>query len=115
MDYSISFFVGLIVAFILGMFVMAKIIYYRIRNTLKEAGIDIEEEEKVLVITVKKYFVENINEVLYLYEHESEIFIGQGLTLHELAQLAKENSKVAEVSYNKEVVWFDDGEVKTTI
>ena len=114
MDY-ISSFLALIVAFILGMFLMAKIIYYRIRNKLKEAGIDIEEEEKVLVITVKKYFVEDINEVLYLYEHESEIFIGQGLTLHELAQLAKENSKVAEVSYNKEVVWFDDGEVKTTI
>jgi hypothetical protein len=114
MDY-ISSFLALIVAFILGMFLMAKIIYYRIRNKLKEAGMDIEAEENAGVIAVKKYFVENINEVLYLYEHETNSFIAQGKTLDELAQLAKENSKVAVVSYNKEVVWFDDGKVKTSI
>lgn len=114
MDY-ISSFLALIVAFILGMFVMSKIIYYRIRTTLEEAGINIEAEEKVAVNTVKKYFVENINELLYLYEHTTNSFIAQGKTLAELAQLAKENSKVAAVSYNKEVFWFVDGEVKTTI
>jgi hypothetical protein len=97
------------------MFIMAKIIYYHLRIKLKEAGIDIEAEENAGVIAVKKYFVENSNEVLYLYEHETNSFIAQGKTLDELAQLAKENSKVAVVSYNKEVVWFDDGKVKTSI
>jgi hypothetical protein len=42
-------------------------------------------------------------------------FICQGKTLDELATLAKDKSKIAGVSYNEEVLWFVDGEVKKTI
>jgi hypothetical protein len=117
MDYSLSSLLDLIGAFALGMWVMEKIIFYRIRKTLEEAGLDLEEEEeeKVKIINVKKYFVENINGLLYLYEHTTNNFIAQGKSLAELAVLAKDKAEVAGVSYNEEIMWFVDGEVKKTI
>jgi hypothetical protein len=115
MEYSLTYFLDLVFAFLFGMWVMDKYIFYQIRKTLEEAGVDIDEEEKVEVVKVKKYFIENINGLLYLYEHKTNNFIGQGKTLDELALLAKDKSKIAGVSYNEEVLWFVDGEVKTTI
>ena len=59
MEYSFTSLLDLIGAFLLGMFVADKIIFYRIRKALEEAGVDFEEgEESVQVVTVKKYFVE---------------------------------------------------------
>ena len=115
MDYSLSSLLDLISAFLFGMFVADKIIFYKIRKALEEAGVDFEEEEKIEVITVKKYFVEKINESLYLYEHDTKNFIGQGKTLDDLALIAKAQGKIAGVSYDEEVLWFVDGEVKKTV
>jgi hypothetical protein len=94
---------------------MDKIIFYRIRKTLEEAGVDLEKEDKVEVIKVKKCFVENINGLLYLYEHTTNNFIGQGKSLDELAILTKDQARVIGVSYDEEIVWFVDGEVRTSI
>jgi hypothetical protein len=100
----------------LGMFVMDKIIFYKIRKALEEAGVNFDEEEdKVEVIKVKKCFVEKINGLLYLYEHTTNNFIGQGKSLDELAILAKDQARVVGVSYNEEILWFIDGEVRTSI
>ena len=115
MEYSLSTLLDLIGAFLLGMWVMDKYIFYQIRKTLEEAGVDFDEEEKVEVVKVKKCFVENINGLLYLYEHTTNNFIGQGKSLDELAILAKDQGKIVGVSYNEEVLWFVDGKVKTTI
>ena len=115
MDYSLTYFLDLIFAFLLGAWVTDKIIFYKIRKTLEEAGVDFEEEEKVEVVKVNKYFIENINGLLYLYEHTTNNFIGQANSLEELAILAKDKSKIAGVSYNEEILWFVDGEVKKTI
>jgi hypothetical protein len=116
MDYSLTYFLDLVFAFILGAWAMDKFIFYQIRKTLEEAGVDVDaEEEKVEVIKVKKCFVEKINESLYLYEHTTNNFIGQGKSLDELALLAKDQARVVGVSYNKEILWFVDGKVKTTI
>jgi len=116
MEYSFTYLLDLIGAFLLGMFVADKIIFYRIRKALEEAGVDFEEgEESVQVVTVKKYFVEKINESLYLYEHDTKNFIGQGKSLADLAVVAKSHGKIAGVSYNEEVLWFVDGEVKKTV
>jgi hypothetical protein len=101
--------------FLAGAFFGTKYTIYRLRKALEEAGVDFEEEEKVEVIQVKKYFIEKINELLYLYEHTSNQFIGQGKSLEELAVIAKDKAEIAGVSYNEEVVWFVDGEVKTTL
>ena len=115
MDYSLTYFLDLVFAFLLGAWVTDKIIFYKIRKTLDEAGVDFEEEEKVEVVKVNKYFIENINGLLYLYEHTTNNFIGQANSLEELAILAKDKSKIAGVSYNEEIMWFVDGEVKKTI
>ena len=45
-----------------------------------------EDEEKVEVVKVKKCFIENINESLYLYEHTTNNFIGQGKSLDALSR-----------------------------
>jgi hypothetical protein len=115
MDYSLTYFLDLVFAFLLGAWVTDKIIFYKIRKALEEAGVDFEEEEKIEVIKVNKYFIENINGLLYLYEHTTNNFIGQANSLEELAILAKDKSKIAGVSYNEEIMWFVDGEVKKTI
>ena len=115
MDYSLTYFLDLVFAFLLGAWITDKIIFYKIRKALEEAGVDFEEEEEVEVIKVKKCFVENINGSLYLYEHTTNNFIGQAKSLNELAILAKDQARVVGVSYNEEVLWFVDGEVRTTI
>ena len=115
MDYSLSYFLDLVFAFLLGAWVADKVIFYNIRKALEEAGVDFEEEEQVEVIKVKKCFVENINGLLYLYEHTTNNFIGQGKSLDELAILTKDQGKIVGVSYNEEVLWFVDGEVRKTI
>ena len=115
MEHSLSQLLDIISAFIFGMWLMDKIIFYKIRRALEEAGVDFEEEDKVEVIKVKKCFVENINGSLYLYEHTTNNFIAQAKSLDELAILAKDQSRVVGVSYNEEVLWFVDGKVRTTI
>ena len=115
MEHSLSQLLDIISAFVFGMWLMDKIIFYKIRKALEEAGVDFEEESKVEVVKVNKYFVETINDSLYLYEFNTNNFIAQGKTLEELAILAKDKSKIAGVSYNKEVLWFVDGKVRTTI
>jgi len=116
MEYSLSYLFDIISAFVFGMWIMDKYIFYKIRKTLEEAGIDVDsEDEEVEVIKVKKCFVEKINESLYLYEHTTNNFIGQGKSLDELALLTKDQARVVGVSYNKEVLWFVDGKVKTSV
>ena len=116
MDYSLTYFLDLVFAFLLGAWITDKIIFYKIRKELEAAGVDFDDEEdKVEVIKVKKCFVENINGSLYLYEHTTNNFIGQAKSLDELAILAKDQARVVGVSYNEEVLWFVDGKVRTTI
>ena len=115
MEYSLSSLLDLVGAFLLGMFIMEKIIFNRIRKALEEAGVDFEAEDKPEVVKVNKYFIENINGLLYLYDFTTHNFIGQANTLEELAILAKDKSNIAGVKYNEEVIWFVDGKVKTTV
>ena len=116
MEYSLTYFLDLIFAFMLGAWAMDKFIFYQIRKTLEEAGIDVDsKDEEVEVIKVKKCFVEKINESLYLYEHTTNNFIGQAKSLDELALLAKDQARVVGVSYNEEILWCVDGKVRTSI
>ena len=112
---ELSYLLDIILAFSLGMWIMHKIVCYRIRKSLIEAGVDFTEEKSVEVLKVKKYFIENIDGLLYLYEHTTNNFVGQGNTVEELAGIAKNKSKVAGVTYKEEVLWFVDGEVKNSI
>jgi len=111
---ELSYLLDIVSAFLLGMFVLERIVFYKIRRILTKAGVDFTEGPKVEVIKVKKYFIENIDGLLYLYEHTTNKFISQGKTLEELAMLTK-NDEIAGVSYNEQLLWFVDGEVKTAI
>jgi hypothetical protein len=114
MEYSeIIYLLQSLSIFLAGAYFGTKYTLYRLQKALEEAGVDFEEEVKV--VKVKKYFIEKINELLYLYEHTSNTFIGQGKSLEELALIAKDKAEIAGVSYNEEVVWFVDGKVKTTL
>ena len=115
MEHSLSYLLDLIGAFLLGMWVMEKVIFHKIRRALEEAGVDFEEESTVEVVKVKKYFIETINDSLYLYEFTTNNFIGQAKTLEELAILAKDKTEIAGVKYKEEVIWFVDGKVKNSI
>ena len=114
MEYSeIIYLLQSLSIFLAGAYFGTKYTLYRLQKALEEAGVDFEEEVKV--IKVKKYFIEKINELFYLYEHTSNTFIGQGKSLEELAIISKDTAEIAGVSYNEEVVWFVDGKVKTTL
>ena len=116
MEYSeIINLLQLLLIFLAGAYFGTRYTLYRLQKALEEAGVDFEEEEKVEVIKVKKYFIEKINELFYLYEYTSNKFIGQGKSLEELAVIAKDKTEIAGVSYNEEIVWFVDGKVKTTL
>jgi hypothetical protein len=115
MEYSLTSLLDIIGAFLFGMWLMEKIIFYKIRKSLEEAGVDFDEEEKSELVTVKKCFIETINDQLYLYEHTTNNYIGQGKTLDELAILAKDQCNIIGVSYNEEILWFVEGKVRTTI
>jgi hypothetical protein len=117
MEYTLSSLLDILGAFLLGMFIMEKIIFYRISKSLREAGLDIDEDEteETEQIEVKKFFVENLDGLLYLYEHPTNKFICQGKLLTELASLSNkyEKAEVAcVINYDKEVVWFVNGEVR---
>jgi hypothetical protein len=116
MEYStIVYLLQSLIIFLAGAYFGTRYTLYRLQKALEEAGVDFEEEEKAEVIHVKKYFIEKINELFYLYEHTSNKFIGQGKSLEELAVIAKDNAEIAGVTYDEEVVWFVDGKVKTTL
>jgi hypothetical protein len=98
--------------FLAGAFFGTKYTLYRLHKALEEAGVDFEEEEKV---DIKKFFVENCDGLLYLYEHPTNKFICQGKLLTELASLSNKYDKAevaCVINYDKEVVWFINGEVR---
>jgi hypothetical protein len=117
MEYTLSSLLDILGAFLLGMFIMEKIIFYRISKSLREAGLDIDESEteEIEQVEVKKFFVENLDGLLYLYEHPTNKFICQGKLLTELAVLSNKYDKTevaCVINYDKEVVWFINGEVR---
>lgn len=102
MDYTFIF------DFLFG-FITVMIISNFIRNRLL---LETKDVEKILV---KKFFVEKINGILYLYEYETDTFICQGKTLDELASLSKNNAEVALVKYDETLLFFIVGEVKYSL
>lgn len=71
---------------------------------------DLEDSEP----EIHKLHTEQINDVLYLYNHDTKDFVCQASTMEELAKLAKEykNINLAAVVHNKKLFLFSDGTVK---
>lgn len=104
-----TFVLGFFVGEISAMHKLSKIIVTIAEN---EGIISTEEDEEG--IELHKLFIENINDTLYLYNHEDKAFICQAKTIEELAKLSQElkNIKYAAVAHNNKVFGFVDGTVK---
>jgi hypothetical protein len=107
MDY-INIILIFIVGFTLGMHVMKRIVLRKIQKLLDQPDEDAAH-------SVKKLFIETINDILYLYEFETNTFICQGKTLDELAARIKDTTDVAVVKYKEDVLFFIVGEVRKSI
>ena len=89
-----------------------------IREAADNAGIDLEEElerrKQKLANPVKKLEVEQINDILYLYERDTNDFICQANSMEDLAKLANEykNIALATVIHDNKVFMFSHGVAK---
>ena len=111
MDYIILF----VVAFWMGGVYVGYKIRKQIFQIAKEQGIDISEVSEPQVKTVPILQVEKHNDVLYLFENNSNEFMCQGFSVEELAdKLTKyKNIDVALVKHGAENFWFVNGKVKS--
>ena len=66
---------------------------------------------------VFQLFVESVNDILYLYDRDKNVFICQAKTMEELAELSLKNNniKYAAVLHGEQVVAFINGKVKITV
>jgi len=114
----------LIVAIWLGYHAGVMHTSWRLRHYIikaaKQEGIKIDNEYNIVNSATDKpdvfeLTVEKANNILYLYEKNTDNFICQGSTLEELATLAQKykNIKYAAVLNGDEVYAFVDGVVKT--
>jgi hypothetical protein len=107
----------LLVVFGVGFYVGESLFAYRIRHLIyKEAQergiiIDLNEDDKP---NISKLFIEQANDMMYLYEYEENTFVCQAKTIDELALLAQKynNIKYAVVADGDNMLMFVDGNVK---
>jgi hypothetical protein len=109
----------IICIFIIGYSVGGMRAYYKMRHIIydvaKREGItiddDLVEEKKP---QIKKLEVEQINDIMYLYERDTRDFICQANNIEDLAKLAKEYKNIiaATVVYNDRVYMFFNGNSK---
>lgn len=94
--------------------------YKAISEYLETKGIDLKEEleketeQKPSTPKVHKLETHEENNMLYLYNRDTNSFICQAPTIEELAKLAKEykNITAASVLHGKKVFMFMDGNAK---
>lgn len=111
--------IDILLIFILGYFIGKTHAYYKLASMLREvaaeAGIDLEKElnlkPKKEVEEIYKLQVDAMNDVLYLYNRDTNDFICQGKTIEELALSCKEHKKIllASVIYGEQVYMFVNG------
>lgn len=66
---------------------------------------------------VFQLFVESVNDILYLYDRDQNVFICQAKSMEELAELSLKNNniKYAAVLHGEQVIAFINGKVKITV
>jgi len=87
---------------------------WKLRKLIAEAGIDFEknlQEAEQPKTHVYKLTIETVNDILYLYDRETNDFVCQAKTMEELAQSCKEykNIMVATVIHDSKVFIFANG------
>lgn len=110
----------LLVIFYLGFQIGGLYVSYKLRDLIiKEAisrGIEIPELEKNILEKKKnKLVIEHNDNVLYLYDFDTNTFICQGSSIEELAKLAKEYKNIEHAfvldSQSNIMFTFIDGKV----
>ena len=106
----------LLLVFILGFCVGEFAVLFRLHKVVvsiveHEMGDTSDEDEQK---ELHKLFIENINDILYLYYHNDKTFICQAKTIEELAKISQEykNIKYAAVTHDGKLFAFVDGSVK---
>jgi hypothetical protein len=86
--------------------------YWTLAKTIHT--LEIAEELEDPEPEIHKLHTEQINDILYLYNHDTKDFVCQASTMEELAKLAKEykNIHLAAVVHNKKLFLFSNGTVK---
>lgn len=114
-------FLIVVFSFIAGFVVGEGIVLYKLRHTIRNIaeghGIDVDKElekmdqEQSIIVQIHRLEVEQINNILYLYDRTTDDFVCQADNIDELAKLSKsyKNIKVATVVHNDKVFIFNDG------
>jgi len=118
-------FFDIIFIFALGYFIGKAHAYYSLAKTIrdiaKENGIDIEKDwlnkdEGTTIIkdSIHLLWVDKVDDVLYLYERDTNDFVCQGSDIEDLATRAKEykNILLASVMHGEQVFMFVNGASK---
>lgn len=110
----------LLIVGLIGYFVGYATVIWKLRNFIKDAaikeGLKINEDFTVAkeVNPVRKLEVEQVGDILYLYDRESKDFICQAATVDELAKMSKDykNIALAAVVHKNKVFMFINGNSK---
>ena len=110
MDVLFFVFIGYLVGYVHSLFRVRKII----SDIAEESGIDLDEKPEPVKSKVRKLEVQQINDMLYLYERDTNDFICQANTIEDLAKLAQKykNINFATVIHDKKVFMFIEGNSK---
>ncbi len=112
----------LLTIFCLGWFIGSLYANYQylkaMRQIAKDQGMDLDEMAKTMMKQEERKIpvlvVEKQNEIIYLFDRNSNTFVAQGKTFEELAKKTLEYNKIPValvVDGNKEF-WFFNGEIK---
>lgn len=118
-------FLIIVVSFIAGFVIGEGFVLYKLRHSLRtlaeSQGIDVdreieklEREKAITVYNIKDLIIEQVNDMLYLYDRNDDSFVCQAGTLDELAKLSKvqKNIEIATVIHQDKVFIFRDGNVQ---
>lgn len=88
-----------------------------IKDVAKSEGIDLNDDftiKEKKIVEVYKLEIEEINQVLYLFDRETKDFVCQGSSIDELAKLSNDykNITMATVAYKNKVFMFVNGHAK---
>lgn len=104
----------LVLIFVFGYVLGQFILTYRIFKVVKDFNSPGSVIIRVAPPTVKKLYSETIDNMIYIWDHESKDFVCQAKTLEECAVLSLKYSNIqyAAVKHNDNIWMFIDGEVK---
>jgi hypothetical protein len=101
-------YIGVLLVIVLVILLLT--IRFVVNKRLKEIEKDLLKNNTVLMFLLK---IEEHNNMLYLYNTGTDMFVSQGKSLHELSKNVYEYKKIelAMVSYNKNLLYFLNGKV----